>query len=443
MLLPIKPICPAAKMRKDGTSVIFIQYCRSEHDKTLLNTEIAIPPEYWNKKRNRVTDNLPSEYGVPQKINLEVHRMYRMAEDIVKFAIKIGYSDPVSFVKNTFSPDFDLNNLGIERVRTNLKTESNEKVNHDFFFQFDQYLKSKESTVSRGTMDVLKNLKMVLEKFQDFRKKKITFSQIDLSFYEEYVYYLTYCHMQFRKKNPIRGMKVNTIGKNVKQLIAFLKNRQAKKLIPTLDLTGFKIHEEDSDAIYLNAEEINKILLVDLTKDTNLELHRDLFVFGCLTGLRFSDYSKIQAEDVRDNMLYKKQGKTKHWVVVPLRTEASEIFQRSISKRNIETSNPEFNLFIKEIGKLAGLDRQIKHSYMQGNKEVFETRPKYAWITSHTCRRSFCTNEFLAGTPVELIMKISGHKSLKDFYRYIKIAPEQAGQRIREIWQQRGELLTK
>jgi hypothetical protein len=48
--------------------------------------------------------------------------------------------------------------------------------------------------------------------------------------------------------------------------------------------------------------------------------------------------------------------------------------------------------------------------------------------------------EFLAGTPVELIMKISGHKSLKDFYKYIKIAPEQAGQRIKELWQKRGEL---
>ena len=39
-----------------------------------------------------------------------------------------------------------------------------------------------------------------------------------------------------------------------------------------------------------------------------------------------------------------------------------------------------------------------------------------------------------------LIMKISGHKSLKDFYKYIKIAPEQAGQRIKELWQKRGEL---
>jgi hypothetical protein len=37
-------------------------------------------------------------------------------------------------------------------------------------------------------------------------------------------------------------------------------------------------------------------------------------------------------------------------------------------------------------------------------------------------------------------MKISGHKSLKDFYKYIKIAPEQAGQRIKQIWQERGEL---
>ncbi len=40
-------------------------------------------------------------------------------------------------------------------------------------------------------------------------------------------------------------------------------------------------------------------------------------------------------------------------------------------------------------------------------------------------------------------MKIPGHKSLKDFYKYIKIAPEQAGQRIKEIWRSRGEIRTE
>ena len=57
-----------------------------------------------------------------------------------------------------------------------------------------------------------------------------------------------------------------------------------------------------------------------------------------------------------------------------------------------------------------------------------------------SCRRLFCANEFLAGTPVELIMKISGHKSLRDFYKYIRISPEEAGQRIRELWERRGDM---
>ena len=64
MLLPLKPICPASKVRRDCTSIIFLQYCKSENEKTLLNTEIAIPPKYWNKKLSRVIDDLPVEYGV-------------------------------------------------------------------------------------------------------------------------------------------------------------------------------------------------------------------------------------------------------------------------------------------------------------------------------------------------------------------------------------------
>lgn len=89
-------------------------------------------------------------------------------------------------------------------------------------------------------------------------------------------------------------------------------------------------------------------------------------------------------------------------------------------KRNIPAiSNRDFNYYIKEVGRVAGITQPVKHSFDKGSKNHIETKPKYEWITSHTCRRSFCTNEFLAGTPVELIMKISGHKSLKDFYKYI------------------------
>ena len=50
MLLPIKPICSPRKIRRDGTSQIFLQYCYSATNRTLLNTGINIPPDCWNNK---------------------------------------------------------------------------------------------------------------------------------------------------------------------------------------------------------------------------------------------------------------------------------------------------------------------------------------------------------------------------------------------------------
>ncbi len=165
-----------------------------------------------------------------------------------------------------------------------------------------------------------------------------------------------------------------------------------------------------------------------------------MFVFGCLTGLRFSDFSTINSEDVRNRMLYKKQGKSDHWVVIPLRDDAFSIFVREFNRKMPVMSNGKFNIYIKEVAKIAGIVQLIKFSHKKGNKDIIAVKPKYDWITSHTCRRSFCTNEFLAETPVELIMKISGHKSLRDFYKYIRITQEEAAQKMKEIWEKRGDI---
>ena len=139
-------------------------------------------------------------------------------------------------------------------------------------------------------------------------------------------------------------------------------------------------------------------------------------------------------------MLYKKQTKSDHWVVIPLREEAKLIFTRQFKDKLKCLTNPEFNRHIKTIGKLASINQIIKFCYKKGNKNIEVAKPKYEWITSHTARRSFCTNEFIDGTPVELIMKISGHKNTKDFYRYIRITPEEAANKIKELWQSRNDI---
>ncbi|SDC96442.1 Phage integrase family protein [Niabella drilacis] len=139
-------------------------------------------------------------------------------------------------------------------------------------------------------------------------------------------------------------------------------------------------------------------------------------------------------------MLYKKQEKSDHWMIIPLRHEAKLIFTRQFRDRIPELTSPEFNTHIKTIGKLAGITQMVKFSYKKGNQTITVTKSKYERVTSHTARRSFCTNEFLAGTPVELIMKISDHKRTKDFYKYIRITPEEAARKIKELWMARNDM---
>ncbi len=112
-------------------------------------------------------------------------------------------------------------------------------------------------------------------------------------------------------------------------------------------------------------------------------------------------------------MLYITQSKTQSTVVVPLRPDAKKILIDKYQMQMPQVSNPKFNYYIKEIARLAGINELVKTTHRRGNKIIEETRPKHDWIMSHTCRRSFCTNEFLDGTPTNLIMAISGQKQKK------------------------------
>ncbi|MGB8193733.1 MAG: site-specific integrase [Chitinophagaceae bacterium] len=440
MLLPIKLICPKGKERSDGTCLVFIQYCYSADNRTLLNTEIAIPHVYWNKKDRCISNKLPKDFGDYAELNKELFRQLRIAEDLVMYAQENKLDDKGAFVKKMFSPTFDSTSI-VRQVKKEIqKVEEEKRSKLDIYYQFDEYIKSKERKVSRATLTVYSNVKSHLHAFEDYRNKKITFDSFDFSFYEDFVDYLTFEHVHLRRQTLLTGLRLNTIGKTIKHLRGFIKDRVKRKIIPAIDLTDFKIPEEESDAIYLTYEEIATIYQTDLSEQPHLVEYRDLFVLACLTGLRFSDFSSLRPEDLQRDMLYKKQEKSDHWVIIPLRHEAKLIFTRQFKDRIHQLTNPEFNRHIKTIGKLAGITRLIKFSHKKGNKNIVEARPKYDWITSHTARRSFCTNEFLAGTPVELIMKISGHKKTKDFYKYIRITPEEAANRIKELWLARDDM---
>ena len=437
MELPLKCLIEERFVRKNGTCIVYIQYQYTSYKRTLLNTRIEIPPAFWNYKNSSISENLPLTNGDADELNYELRRMYRIAEEIVIFATKRKLPNPGEFAKKTFHPQFDLSSLKV--IAKDLE-KIDVKINLDLFFQIDDYMQSKSKKVSKGMTRIYRNMRYHLQEFEAFRKKPITFDDLDFTFYEEFVSFLTYDYVQKRRKDVIVGLKTNTVGKTIKQFRTFLRNRIRKRIIPPIDMEGWTILEEEVDAVYLSFDEIEAFRELDLSLHPHLSDYRDELVLGCLTGLRFSDFSNLMETDVRGDLLYKKTQKSDNWVVIPLRPEALKILKRRFTKSVTPTLNQVFNRHIKIICKLAGIDLVLKHSYKKGNKVFIETQPKYAWVSSHTCRRSFCTNEFLAGTPVELIMKISGHKSVKDFYKYIRITSEEAALRIKDIWKKREEI---
>lgn len=93
----------------------------------------------------------------------------------------------------------------------------------------------------------------------------------------------------------------------------------------------------------------------------------------------------------------------------------------------------KFNERLKELGKLAKLKQKVEIVRKKGVNRMAEVSQKWELMSSHTCRRSFCTNMYLAGFPAEELMKISGHKSPAAFVRYIKVDNKQAADRLKEL----------
>ncbi len=92
----------------------------------------------------------------------------------------------------------------------------------------------------------------------------------------------------------------------------------------------------------------------------------------------------------------------------------------------------KMNNSLKLLGKLAGIDNLIEVSRTKGGRLQRDFKPKYELITTHTARRSACTNMYLANIPTRVIMSFSGHKTEKSFLKYIKVRQFEDAVRMKE-----------
>ena len=162
-------------------------------------------------------------------------------------------------------------------------------------------------------------------------------------------------------------------------------------------------------------------------------------MIGCRTGLRYSDYSDLKPHNfTNDGYLERIQSKTKDKVVIPIHPRVKFLIEKYNGKLPTAISNQKTNDYLKEIGKkVEELHTKISKTSSKGGMEVTASLNKYQCITSHTARRSFATNEYLAGTPLLSIMSITGHKTEKSFMKYIKLSSREHAKVLQMNWDKR------
>jgi len=398
-------------VKSNGKTPIYIRYYASRNSRVLINTGEEINPNDWLISKSQPKAKL-SNVTVINSLNFQLNRL----SNILQYTSDVNVEPTTAYIKRLFQSNENFDVISSEM---------------DFYGHLEHYINAKRDQV---VPDVIKDyyaMKKHLKGFEVHRETPITFESLNYDFYLSWIDYLA-VHPQNTVEGP-KGLSNNSIGKQVKNLKAFLNDRMRRKLISPIDISQYKVIQEEVDHVYLNQSEIDDIAKVDVEGDEDLKKIKDFFIIGCYTGLRFSDIVRLKPEYISEGMITLRQKKTSGKVVVPLRKPVQEVLKRN-NNFAPQVSSFEFNKNIKVLGRKAGIDEVVEIEKKKGIKKVVSQHKKYDLISSHTCRRSFCTNAYLEGIDVQLIMKISGHKTEKAFKRYLKLSSLEAALKLKEAW---------
>ena len=279
----------------------------------------------------------------------------------------------------------------------------------------------KRSQVEPSTYNTYQQTISLLKDYEDkIEKQSLKFDSINMSFYRS-----------FKKYLEKKGFKLNTIGKHIKTLKTFLNEALISGLTTNAIFKNrnFKVDKELTTDVYLSIEEIETLSKENLEAFPALELSRDIFLIGCYTGQRVSDYNGITDENIElidgHEFIKVRQKKTDTIVHIPITKEIRKIMSRYNNNFPPRQSEPILRKNIKEVCNKVGFNQQVNITYTEGGKLIKKGVPKYKLIKTHTARRSFCTNHYTAGKSIQSIMLFSGHKTERNFYRYIRVEKEQ------------------
>lgn len=304
---------------------------------------------------------------------------------------------------------------------------------YDVMLQF-VYKQSEQKGWAEGTV---KKFWTMRKHFHDYRPD-LTLEDISLPVLEDFFRWLgTDRKVMVRgKERVISGLINSTLQKYVKFVRWFLnwcEDEGLYKLGAQHDFApkyrgGDNAHK---DIIYLTADELKAVMTFEASPDQFRLAHvRDMFIFSCFTGLRYSDVASLRWSQVSESHISVVTVKTGDRLQINLNQYSRALLDRY---RGHEypggvvfppLSNQKANIYLHELCRECGIVTETLNVFFKGTEKIEQVVPKCDLVTFHSGRRSFITHAFRLGVPLPVIMKFSGHHSARMLKVYMDIADD-------------------
>ena len=237
-------------------------------------------------------------------------------------------------------------------------------------------------------------------------------------------------HFRLVQKMQAAGFNVNYQWKQIQQLKVVMNEGRKLKYHSNLDYQDFKAKREDPDTVYLTKEEVERLWEYK-PKFELARKARDLFLLGVYSCARFSDYSRLSMDMIRDGVIHFTQQKTSASVMVPASPRLLAILERNGGEAP-HLAQQHLNSWIKRACKDCGIDDKVEVTTSNGGVHKTVTKPKYELVSSHTARRTGITLLYMTGIPLQQVMLISGHKDQDSIRHYLRLSKEENASLLRD-----------
>ncbi|MBK7609139.1 MAG: phage integrase SAM-like domain-containing protein [Saprospiraceae bacterium] len=369
-------------------SLIFLYYKYSrDYPRLKYSIGIKVLPKYWDKKKGKVRET--TELRSWESINKILADIESKAREVVKLIPSIDHSKFKSILDNHLS----------------IRQEDRPKLYPALLDFIENYIEVERSKpYPKDTWKKYLTFLNLLKLFCKDNDIRNWHEDIDMKFRKDFE---SWCY-----KAP-RSHSQNSLEKNINLLSYFMRrsyersytNEEGKRMryhentIPFEK--NFAAHRVKTSRHPLNVEELTALLNFN-GLPPHLEEVKDLFLMSAFGGgYRYSDYIKIKKENIFTEegvellrlFITKADTKSKdNEVVIPVFPQ----FKQLLLKYNYQVpktkSSQKSNVQLKEICKMASLQREVAVQESKGGKMVHSVKQIWELVTNHTARFSFITN---------------------------------------------------